>query len=422
VPDLGSIRWCGGKGRYFPSVTVSRRSPPQRHIFFQDSVPMLCTLLFILSLVPAILAQPAQEGLVPIDGTIPGVSSPALGVTSTLNAPVSSTVSSPAPLVTIRVTMNGVDTTLTQLEGEDFFATSRRWVTEHNLGGDAEVDNILRLLVNQLRREAGATDGLPRTTESGNILAEVKVQGKLGEGEELGPMHMARWLDPETVEEAAAGFVERLGLPFTPNAQNLLDEFVRVANSKNIRGGSGGPPPAPPSVPAHLGVSVPVTFQEGGAATTLEYHYGEKVSTTVDAFLDQHRVLEVGVRNEAKAALTEAVIGRVNAIMREGTPAKGVAPAPPAHHQDTVFAAHAFVLPVAVGEVGYDINVHQGASIWKTSKAFCEKHWEVVGPKMMGVAEKLVAKGGVEAAGIERHVSVDTCRAVVFDLLTSFAS
>jgi len=307
------------------------------------------------------------------------------------------------------------------MEGEDFYATSRRWVMENGLGGDLELDSFLRLLVNRLRKESGITDGYPITKEGGIIRAEVRVQGKVGSDGALGPMHIARWLEPETVEEAAVGFVERLGLPFAPNAQNLLDEFVRVANSKST-GGGAPPPPAPPSVPAHLGVSVPVTFQEGGASTTLVYHYGEKVSTTVDAFLDQHKVLEVGVRNEAKAALTEAVVGRVNAIMREGTPAKGVAPAPPAHHQDTVFAAHAFVLPVAVGEVGYDISVHQGASIWKTSESFCKKHWEVVGPKMMGVAEKLVAKGGVEAAGIERHVNVDTCRAVVFDLLASFAA
>jgi hypothetical protein len=368
-------------------------------------------LLILSFLTSAALAQP-------IESTTPEKD-------TGINGPIATEVS-PPQYVSIPVTINGNQSILTQLEGEDFYATSRRWAMEHGFGGDVEVDSILRLLVNRLRKESGATDGLPITTETGILQAEVKVQGKLNEGEELGPMHIARWLGPETVDEAAIGFVTRLGLPFTPNAQNLRDEFVRVANSKSSGGGSGGgsggPPPAPPSVPAHLGVSVPVTFQEGGV-TTLVYRYGQKVSTVVDTFLDQHKVLDVGARNEAKAALTEAVVGRVNAILNEGTPSTVKnTPAPPTAHQDTLFAKHAFTLPVAVGEVGYEISVPQGGSIWKTSETFCEKHWEVVGPKMMGVAEKLVAKGGAEAAGMERHVNVDTCRAVVFDLLASFAA
>lgn len=370
-------------------------------------------LIFVLSLVPAILAQAPQDGTLPVS---------VVEQVAVTGIPIEKKVSAPAPLVTISVTMNGANSTLTQLEGEDLFATARRWVAEHNLGGSEEVDSILRVLVNELRKGAGATDGLPPTPANGvNILAEVKVQGKLDGGEELGPMHMARWMETETAEDAAVGFVTRLGLPYAPNAQNLLNEFVRVANAKKNGGGSGTPPATPPGVPFHLGVSIPVTFQAGGAST-LVYRYGQRVSTAVDAFLDQHNIVEGGSRSEAKVALTEAVIGKVNAVLRESAGEVGKGPLPTTTtRQDNVFANQPFVVPVAVGATAYDISIPQGGSIYKTAENFCRVHWDNVGPKMMGVAEKLVAKGGAVATGLESHVTVDTCRDVVFDLLVAFA-
>ena len=325
----------------------------------------------------------------------------------------------------LSVTTNGVETTLVQRDDEDIPTASRRWVKENGLSNELEVDSVLRLLVQRLRREGGAEDGLPVTTEGGRrTLASVQVRGRL-EGDELGPLHLARWLDGESVGEAALGFVERLGLPLDPNVGVLEREFTRLAEA-------AVPSPSPslptltqdgsmePSIPPGQGFSLRVTFKDRGEEPPayIVYRFGEDVTRVVSAFLDEHSVFEETARAEAVATLTKSLVTRaadalegVGGGTREESGEGGV--------QD-VISPHAFTLPVAVGDLGYDISIPEGASLWATSHLFCEQHWEELEPKMRAAVEALFTsqlQTATSGRKGEKVVTHETCRAIVFDLL-----
>ena len=139
-------------------------------------------------------------------------------------------------VATISVTANGEASELAQLAGESALQASQRWVASSPFADQPDVDSILRLLVHRLRREGGAGDGLPVTPEGGRrTLASVRVRGRSSDGA-LGPARIVRWLEGESAGEAAAGFVERTGLPAAPNVA-LLEAALA---SKAAAGGGGG--------------------------------------------------------------------------------------------------------------------------------------------------------------------------------------
>ena len=382
----------------------------------------------------------------------------------------------PSSLPAITVTGNGVQSLLQPLPHESAADAARRWLAGSVFAAEADSDAILRLLEHMLRREAGAGDGLPVTTEGGRrTLGSVRVRLPVPGGGEgaLSAPRIARWLAGESAREAAVGFVERAGLPAQPNAA-LLEAELSAAGAAGLQaeggeapaggvraegGGGGGAaagePPAP-LVPAAQGFSLRVSFREAERAPAhIVYRFGEDVHSAVAAFLDEHRVTDAGAREEATRALTAALSARASEALAGGQVALGAggAAAAAAASGDArdIVARAAFVLPLAVGGAGFDVSVPAGTSLWAAARVFCEQHWDVLAPAMSGAVERLFAGsgsggaaaageaggggagegGGGEAAaaaaaaaapGQQRSVvSLDTCRAVVFDLMADFA-
>ena len=344
-------------------------------------------------------------------------------------------------VATISVTANGEASSLSQLAGESALQASQRWVAASPFAEQPDVDSILRLLVHRLRREGGAGDGLPVTTEGGRrTLASVRVRGRSSDGA-LGPARIVRWLEGESAGEAAAGFVERTGLPAGPNVALL--EAALASRAAAGEGGEGGEEevaaplvdeaaalPAPPPIPPSQGFALRVAFKEAGRAPAhLVYRYGEDAHSAVAAFLDEQGVREEGARSEATAALTEALVQRASAALRAeevglgGGGGGGSGSGEGARSARDRAAPSDMVLPLSVGELGFDISLPQGTSLWAAARVFCEQHWDVLAPAMGAAVEQLfggLAGGAPEGSG-GRAVSLDTCRAVVFDLMLELA-
>jgi len=243
------------------------------------------------------------------------------------------------------------------------------------------------------------------------------------EGDEVGPLHLAQWLEGESVVDAATGFIERLGLPLDPNAKMLEREFVRVREA-------AAPPPPTPNKPVGAPIMLPgqgfsmlVTFKDrdGQPPAYITYRFGEDVTAVVSAFLDVHGVFEESARAEAVATLTESLATRAAAAL-EGV---GGGDINVADASRDVIAPHSFTLPVSVGELGYDISVPEGASLWAAAHLFCEQQWEDLEPKMRGAVEALFTSKIRERSDGSRKgevVSQETCKAIVFDLLVKMIS
>ena len=151
------------------------------------------------------------------------------------------------------------------------------------------------------------------------------------------------------------------------------------------------------------------------------YRFGEDVNAVVSAFLDGEGVTDAGARADAVATIVPALAARASAALAAADVALGGGGGGGGAGDDPV-ATRDFVLPLMVGELGFDVALQAGASLRAAARLFCEQQWAVLQPAMQRAVDGIYGGGAEgEGAGGARVVTLEMCRGLVLDLLVDFA-
>ena len=346
--------------------------------------------------------------------------------------------------VRLSVFFDGREHSLVTSAGESAEAAARRWARDVGVGGDADVDVLLRELVARLRTAGARSDepdsplpewGTPAVTRA---LVRVTVAGDSASSASLGPPHTAFRLAGETPADAARGFLSRMGLDTRESNIAALAARLEGGGEEGVDGSADSQrvslttPPADffleQPLPAGDGVSLNVTFGADGAPVqrTIHVRFGERVDAAVDVFLAHPSVaaeLDAPARDTARATLIDALTARATAALSRA------ATEPAAKHATTatdgdLLAPRALLVPLAVGDRGaFDVEIPAGTSLRAASRVFCNEKFAAIEPAMRDALGRITDSPGAAGAAtsIDALTTHATCRALVFDAFVAFA-
>jgi hypothetical protein len=166
-----------------------------------------------------------------------------------------------------------------------------------------------------------------------------------------------------------------------------------------------------------------VSYREDGRPPAyVVYRFGEDVRAVVSAFLDGEGVTDAGARADAVATIVPALVARASAALAAAEVALGGGGGGGGGGDDPV-APRDFVLPLMVGELGFDVTLRAGTSLRAAARLFCEQQWAALQPAMQRAVDAVHGAGEAAAAGGgPREVTLETCRGLVLDLMVEFAA